>query len=178
LALELIARAGRDKKKHALYVFRCSCGREITLRKDKAAQQDTCGDCLSAAATPPTSPAPSLPSPEPILDAPIPEQGTAEWYRAEIASKQKTIAKLEQQESDYGLILQTEGIQPSDGVTETPDKIWTRIVSALGKFRKELARLKKELTKLEAAKATPKDPHDLYRSKIDALRASQQAVKS
>ena len=196
MALVKIARAGRDKNKHALWVFKCSCGRDITLRQDHAQRLDSCGDCLpvlypatldvsaavptlsSVTAAPPASPEPALACPEPIEEAPGPEQGTTEWYRAEIASKQKTIAKLERQESDYGLIMQVDGIQPGDGVTETPDKIWARIVTAIGKFRKELARLKKELARLEAAKAVPTDPRDLYRSKNDAIRAAQQGAKS
>jgi len=178
MALEIIRRAGRDKRRRALFLCRCECGNELTLRSDKARKQQTCGQCGDSVSAPdpipqPTTQAQPCASPARAPGVAAPEPGTVEAYKAEIASKELTIAKLEEQASELELIVQTEGIQPSDGQIEPPDRVWNRVTTMLAKLRREMAKLRKELTKLEAAKAAPVSAADAYRAKLEAARAAQ-----
>ena len=181
--LKLIARAGRDKNRHSLWTFRCDCGREVVLRKDKAAQRDTCGDCghvpapiPAPVAAPPAAVDPNIhPTPESLPEAAAsPECGSIEWYRAEILRKESTLRVLETQASNLeDLVRMDGGVMPSDGVVEPNDKIWNRATGMIAKLRRELSKLKKDLTRLEAAKAAPKNAREAYAQKIAALKSNQ-----
>lgn len=172
--ITIIARAGKDAHKHSLWEFECSaCKSRFVARKDKAA----CA-CSKPALIPEQKSTLVIEQPTAVetvteKSAESPEQGSIAWLKETISAKRRLIANLEQQASEDELVMEHDLIPFSDGMSETVDKRWARILAALVKLRRELSRMVKELTRLEAARSAPQNAQDAYKAKLAALRQSQ-----
>jgi len=157
--LTLVSRAGRDAAKHALWLYRCACGRELKLRKDQAQRLQTCGACIPVSLS--VSPVPAtIQQPPAIPDAPPatvddePEAPrTPEVIVAEIATHRAALRRLEKDMVGYALLLEEFGCEPkgADGDSATARLKDTN--SAAEIERKNVKRLEKELRDLSGQKA-------------------------
>ncbi len=155
MALVAISRAGRDAHKHVLVLCRCSCGREVTIRKDKVAHQQTCGDCREV-------PVPALVAERPPLDcAPAPQLAPLEaapertpiYLLGEIAARDAAVQKLDEQIADLSRLLAKEGVLPVGLDGDSAAKLFREVVTTANVLRKEKQRLEKELRDLSGQKA-------------------------
>ena len=132
--LQILARVGKDAHRHVLVSCRCTCGRVVTIRKDKAAHQQTCGACAPTTA---------------------PEQGarTSDVILAELSDNAAALLTMEKDIVLLSRQLAQEGVQPAGPDGDSTAKRFRETCTTAGIARKERKRLEKELRELSGQKA-------------------------
>ena len=158
MALTILRRVGKDDKKHTLVLCQCACGRELTLRRDKVSQRQTCGACSAPVQEPP-SVAPALP-PEPLHTPEAPSEPmaeperTAEVIKEEIAAQDAALRRIEMDIYALSLELAEKGVEPADANGDSTAKRFRENCTTAAYHRKERKRLERELRDLLGQKVT------------------------